>query len=93
VVELLGVNTIFPSTVCLILLRHFHKNASFRPDMLNYLNQNRCQKLFNRGLCSSAGGLFVCAGGAWHYKINQNFTYLWCFTFQFGGIGALFGGL
>jgi len=38
VVELQGVNTIFPSTVCLILLTNFHKNASFHPGMLNYLN-------------------------------------------------------
>jgi len=28
----------FPSAVCLILLTDFHKNASFRPGMLNYLN-------------------------------------------------------
>jgi len=28
----------FPSTVCLILLTDFHKSASFRPGMLNYLN-------------------------------------------------------
>jgi len=26
------------SLLCLILLTHFHKNASFRPNMLNYLN-------------------------------------------------------
>ena len=30
--------SILPSTVDLILLTDIHKNASFRPDMLNYLN-------------------------------------------------------
>ena len=37
-IELYGVNTVFPSTICLILLTDFHKNASFRPDMLVGLN-------------------------------------------------------
>jgi len=36
VVELKGVNTI--SLLCLLLLTDFNKNASFRPNMLNYLN-------------------------------------------------------
>ena len=36
VVELQGVNTIF--LLCLILLTQFHKNASSRPNMLDYLN-------------------------------------------------------
>jgi len=35
VVELYGVNTIFPSTVCLILLTDFHNHASFRAGVLN----------------------------------------------------------
>ena len=39
----------------------------------------------------SIGGLCSSARGAWHYKINQNSTYLRCFIFQFGGLGALFG--
>jgi len=45
---------------------------------------NRRQKVFNRGTLQFCGGFaFVC--GAWDYKINQNSTYLQCFTPQFGG--------
>ena len=38
------------------------------------------------------GGPCSFAGGAWHYKINQNFTYLSCFTVQFGGAWSFFWG-
>ena len=36
VVEVCGVNTIFPSTVCLIPWTDFHKSASFSPCVLNF---------------------------------------------------------
>jgi len=35
--------------------------------------QNRRQKVFNRGLCGSAGG-FAFVRGIWYYKINQTST-------------------
>jgi len=38
--------------------------------------QNRHQKLFNRGALQFCRGAFRLCGGAWHYKINQNSTYL-----------------
>ena len=31
-------------------------------------------------------------GGTCHSKNYKNFTNLWCFLFQFGGVGALLGG-
>jgi len=41
----------------------------------------------------SKGGFCVCAGGYNIPKIDKNSTNLLCFMFQFGGLGALFGGL
>jgi len=34
------------------------------------------KKFWIGGLCSSAGGALRLCGGAWHYQIKQNFTYL-----------------
>jgi len=48
--------------------------------------QNRRQKVFNRGLC-------VSAGVAWHSKNWQNFRWYIVSCFNLGGLGALFGGL
>jgi len=48
--------------------------------------QNRRQKVFNRGLC-------VCVGWLDILKIGKTSTDLWCFMSQFGGLGALFGGI
>jgi len=36
--------------------------------------QNRRQKVFNRGLCVSAGRLWVCSGGLDTLKIDKNST-------------------
>jgi len=38
--------------------------------------QNRRQKVFNRGALQFCGAALRLCGGAWHYKINQNSTYL-----------------
>jgi len=48
--------------------------------------QNRRQWVFNRGL-------YVCAGLLEILKIDKSSTDLQCFSFQFRGLGALFGGL
>jgi len=42
---------------------------------------------------SSLGGLWVCAEGLDTLKIEKNSIDLQCFLFQFGGLGALFGGI
>jgi len=47
--------------------------------------QNRRQKVFSRGALQVCGEALRLCGRTWHYKINQNSTYLWCFKFQFGG--------
>ena len=46
--------------------------------------QNRRQKVLNRGPLQFCWG-FAFVWGRWHYKINQNSTYISCITFQFGG--------
>ena len=46
--------------------------------LILFANQNRRQKVFNRGLCVSTGGLDI-------LKIDKNSTDLLCFMFQFGG--------
>jgi len=46
----------------------------------------------NKGLCVTAGELWVCAGGLDTLKIDKNSTDLLCFMFQFWGLGSLFGG-
>jgi len=38
--------------------------------------QNRCQKVFNRRRFTILRGGFAFVQGTWHYKINQNSTYL-----------------
>jgi len=43
---------------------------------VNYFRAEPSPESFQRGLCSSVGGLCVCAWGACHYKIKQNSTYL-----------------
>ena len=42
---------------------------------------------------SSIGGLYVCVGRLDILKFDKNSSDLKCFIFQFGGLGALFGGL
>jgi len=54
------------------------------------LHQNRRQKVFNRGIFGSARGLCVCAGGPWHYKINQHSTYS-VSRFNLGGLELSLG--
>ena len=55
--------------------------------------QNRRQKVFNRGLCLSAGELCVCVRVAWHHKNWQKLNWFIVFPVSFWGLGALFGGL
>ena len=54
--------------------------------------QDRRQKVFNRGLCSSAKRLFVCAGGLDIIKLTKTPLIYSVSRFSFGGLGALFGG-
>jgi len=42
--------------------------------ILQCLHQNRRQKVFNRGLCVSAGRLWVCSGGLEILKTDKNST-------------------
>jgi len=55
--------------------------------------QNRRQKVFNGRLCSSAGGLCVCAGGLDIIKLTKTpLIYSSVSRFNLGGLEALFGG-
>jgi len=56
------------------------------------LNQNRHQKLFSRGLCVSAGRLWICAGG-WHSKNWQKFNSFIVFHVSVWGAWSLIWGL
>jgi len=58
-----------------------------------YHQQNRRQKILNRGALRFCGGALGLSGGAWHSKNWQKLNCFKCFGFQFGGLRTLFGGV
>ena len=68
------------------------QNGSFQtPQSCQFLSwslfQNRHRKVFNRGLFVSAGGLWVCAVGAWHSKNWQKLN--WFIVFHLSVWGGM----
>ena len=55
--------------------------------------QDRRQKVFNRGLCSSAKRLFVCAGGLDIIKLTKTPLIYSVSRFSFGGLELCLAGL
>jgi len=58
-----------------------------------HMAQNCRQKVFNRGALRFCGEALGLCGVLDILKIDKNSTDILCFMFQFGGLGALFGGL
>jgi len=61
--------------------------------LIRTCKQNRRQKVFNKGLCSSAGELCVCTGGLGIIKLTKIPLIYSVPRFNLGGLGALLGGL
>jgi len=57
------------------------------------LGRTVARKFSKGGLCSSAGGLFVCAGGLAITKLTKTPLIYSVSRFNLGGLGVLFGGL